>query len=107
MSDSVLPGPGVKEMDSSQPQEGAGDLVRDVENLRTGIRELAHEINNPLGIIRMALYFLQTTDPTGEKRDHYFKVIDEGLGRIDESLQRLKALRENPSQWTGKQAPEA
>ena len=95
-------------MDSDQPpQEPSRDLVLEIENLRTGIREIAHEINNPLGVIRMALYFLQTTEPSGEKREHYFKVIDEGLERIDDSLQRLKVLRENPSQGTGKRAPES
>lgn len=84
-------------MDSTQPEEQLKEATNQLENLRTGIREVAHEINNPLGIIRMALYFLHTTDPVGEKREHYFKVIDDGLERIDESLQRLKALRENPS----------
>ncbi len=93
-------------MDTAERQEQTRDLAREVENLRAGIRELSHEINNPLGIIRMALYFLQTTDPTAEKKEHYLKVIDEGLGRIDESLHRLKALRENPSAWTSKRSPE-
>ena len=93
-------------MDSSQSQQQSRDPLREVDNLRAGIREVAHEINNPLGVIRMALYFLQTTDQTAEKREHYFKVIEEGLERIDESLQRLKGLRENPSLWVSKPPPE-
>jgi hypothetical protein len=43
----------------------------------------------------MAVYFLRTTHPTGEKREHYFKVIDEGLERIERNLQRIKKLRDN------------
>ncbi len=86
-------------MDSEHPQETPRDLVQEVENLRSGIREVTHEINNPLGVIRMAMYFLQTTEPTREKREHYFKVIDEGLEKIDGSLRRLKALRDNPGNW--------
>jgi len=89
-------------MEPTQPGEQPREPEGEIESLRAGIREFSHEINNPLGIIRMALYFLQTTDPTGEKREHYFKVIDEGLERIDESLLRLKALRENPTQAENK-----
>jgi nitrogen-specific signal transduction histidine kinase len=84
----------------------SGSLVEQFDNLRAGIREAAHEINNPLGVIRMALYFLQTTNPEGEKREHYFKVIEESLGRIDQILQHLKTLRENPATKLYGQPPE-
>jgi nitrogen-specific signal transduction histidine kinase len=84
-------------MESRQHTAPSGDCEEQLENLKTGVREISHEINNPLGIIRMAVYFLQSTNPVGEKREHYFKVIDEGLERIELSLQHLKSLRENPS----------
>jgi nitrogen-specific signal transduction histidine kinase len=84
-------------METDPPHQDADELSSQLDNLKSGIREIAHEINNPLGIIRMAIYFLQTTNPVGEKREHYFKVIEEGLGRIEQSLQNLKALREGPS----------
>lgn len=84
-------------MEPGGPEKQADDAAKKLENLKNGIREISHEINNPLGIIRMAVYFLQTTHPSEEKRTEYFKVIDEGLGRIEQSLQLLKALRENPS----------
>lgn len=84
-------------MESHQSQQRSSDTSGQLENLKAGIREVAHAINNPLGIIRMAIYFLQTTNPVGEKREHYFRAIEEGLERIEQSLQDLKALRENPS----------
>jgi nitrogen-specific signal transduction histidine kinase len=91
-------------MEQNRSQQSS-DPVEQFENLRAGIREVAHEINNPLGIIRMAIYFLQTTNPEGEKREHYFRVIEEGLERIEHSLQLLKALRENPSTGVHEQPP--
>lgn len=84
-------------MESPEAQQQSSASSKHLENLKAGIREVAHEINNPLGIIRMAVYFLQTTNPSGDKREHYFKVIEEGLGRIEQSLQELKALRDDPS----------
>ena len=84
-------------MESGQHTEPSNDQEEQLKDLKAGVREISHEINNPLGIIRMAVYFLQSTNPVGQKREHYFKVIDEGLERIEQSLQRLKSLRENPS----------
>ena len=84
-------------MESVSPDHKQYDPAANLENIRNGIREITHGINNPLGIIRMAVYFLQTTNPTGEKREHYFKIIDEGMGRIEQSIEHLKMLRENPS----------
>ena len=84
-------------MESPPHTNPSNELEEQLENLKAGVREISHEINNPLGIIRMAVYFLQSTNPVGEKREHYFKFIDEGLERIEQSLQQLKYLRENPS----------
>lgn len=93
-------------MESDQLQQQSKSVHEQLDNLKAGIREVAHEINNPLGIIRMAIYFLQTTKPTVEKREHYFKVIEEGLVRIEQNLQRLKTLRESPTTSIQQQPPE-
>jgi nitrogen-specific signal transduction histidine kinase len=75
----------------------SGELRAQVENLRSGIREVAHEINNPLGVVRMAAYFLESTNPDPEKKAQYLKVINDSLDKIEASLKRLRLLRENPS----------
>ena len=68
-----------------------------IETLRAGIREVTHGLNNPLGVIRMAAYFLENSETDDEKRAHYFKVINESLDKVEENLKQLKALRENIS----------
>ncbi|HET6273378.1 MAG TPA: histidine kinase dimerization/phospho-acceptor domain-containing protein [Bacteroidota bacterium] len=68
-----------------------------VENLKAGIREISHEINNPLGVMRMAAYFLEVTNPPEDKKTHYFKVLNESIDKIEKCLEQLKILRENPS----------
>lgn len=94
-------------MHSSQSENQTSDAAEQLENLKNGIREVSHEINNPLGIIRMAVYFLQTSNPPEEKKMEYFKAIDEGLERIEQSLQQLKLLREQPSSLAPKSPPQS
>jgi len=73
------------------------DLSVQVANLKAGIREISHEINNPLGVMRMAAYFLEVTNPTEEKKSHYFRVLNESIEKIEKCLEHLKTLRENPA----------
>jgi nitrogen-specific signal transduction histidine kinase len=73
------------------------DILKQVENLKTGMREIAHEINNPLGVMRMAAYFLESGNPDAAKRAQYFKVINDSIDKIEASLKKLKMLRDDPS----------
>lgn len=73
------------------------DIQQQIDNLKAGLREIAHEINNPLGVLRMATYFLESGNLTPEKRSHYFVLVNESIDKIEANLKRLKALREDPS----------
>ena len=85
-------------------QETEGVLLQ-LENLKSGIKEISHEMSNPLGVIRMAAYFLESTNPEEEKRMHYLKVVSQNLDKIEACLQKLKILRENPTKTTSELAP--
>jgi nitrogen-specific signal transduction histidine kinase len=74
----------------------AEEVQLQLDNLRGAIREIAHEINNPLGVLRMATYFLESADAGPEKKAEYFKVMSESIDKIEENLNRLRAVRENP-----------
>jgi nitrogen-specific signal transduction histidine kinase len=78
-------------------QSESDQLNRQVTNLKVGIREVAHEINNPLGVLRMAAYLMETTNPDEAKRKHYINLINTSIDRIEIGLKRLRALREDPS----------
>lgn len=75
----------------------SGDLRSQIENLKSGIKEISHEINNPLGVLRMALHLMQAGQLDDEKRSHYERVINMSIDKIESSLKKLKELRENPS----------
>lgn len=72
-------------------------LQAQLEQVKMGMREIAHDISNPLGILRMAAYYLQTAHPEGEKRDQYYKIIGDTVTRVEDGLRRLRALSEQIS----------
>jgi len=76
--------------------EGA-NAQQQIENLKAAMREITHEISNPIGVLRMAAYFLESGDTAPGKKEHYIGLINESLDKIELQLKRLKALRENPT----------
>ncbi len=55
-------------------------------NLASGI---AHEINNPLGGMQNALRSLREKDLSDQKREEYFELIERGLDRIRNIVQKV------------------
>ncbi len=71
------------------------ELQEQISQIKAGIREIAHEINNPLGVLRMAAYLMDTSNPDEAKRKHYLNLINTSIDRIETGLKKLRALREN------------
>jgi len=89
------------------PQED--DLRRQLQRLKAGIRTVIHDVSNPLGVLRMAAYYLQSGSPDRERQEHYLTVIGETVEKI---AARLTALRDmgdeplsDPPPSTGKDTP--
>jgi nitrogen-specific signal transduction histidine kinase len=76
-------------------QDQTAEPSAEIDRLRSGIREIAHDISNPLGVLRMAAYYLQTAHPDNEKREQYYKIIGDTVGRVEEGLRKLRALAES------------
>jgi nitrogen-specific signal transduction histidine kinase len=72
-------------------------LNAQLENMKSGVREIVHDISNPLGVLRMAAYYLQNVKADKEKQDHYLTIIAETVDKVDVGLKRLRALALNPS----------
>jgi nitrogen-specific signal transduction histidine kinase len=69
------------------------DPGRELETIRASLREIAHEINNPLGVLRMTAYFLDRGDLSAEKLAEYAGLINQSLDRIESGMKRLNDLR--------------
>ncbi|HXG00651.1 MAG TPA: histidine kinase dimerization/phospho-acceptor domain-containing protein [Bacteroidota bacterium] len=81
------------------------DLQAQLDKLKAGIREVAHEINNPLGVMRMALYMMQSYKDDKAKQEHYLELLNASIERIEEGLKRLRMLRENPAATSAGENP--
>ena len=77
--------------DTTDPRE------KQIADLHAGIRQVAHDLSNPLGILRMAVYFLQSTKAEGEKREQYLTMMTETIDRVEQQLKRLRDLTEEPA----------
>jgi nitrogen-specific signal transduction histidine kinase len=73
------------------------ELQERLNAVKAAIREIAHDISGPLGVLRMAAYFLQTAKPDEEKREHYYKLIVDTVEKVEGGLKRLRALNDDPS----------
>jgi signal transduction histidine kinase len=77
------------------PTDQTGEGFVNLEQFRSSLREITHELNNPLGVIRMAAYFLEHSEAADpDKREQYFKIINQSLDKAEEVLKKLRALRE-------------
>ncbi len=72
------------------------ELDEQLKKLRAIIRDIAHDIRNPLGVLRMATYYLQGGNADSDKREQYLKLINENVDKVEANLDRLKALSDNP-----------
>jgi signal transduction histidine kinase len=68
-----------------------GDQDDRITALASQVRATIHDVGTPLGVIRMAAYFLETGNPSPEKREEYFQVINQSLDRIDRHLRQLRS----------------
>ncbi len=70
------------------------DVIRD--RMRRAHRSLAfvtHEINNPLSVIRLAIYHLQNAKLAKTKKRAFFKLLVENIDRVNGQMKELYAIR--------------
>ncbi len=88
------------------PSEDPRDEIQlRLESLRTGVRQVAHDISTPLGVLQMVAHYLQSAQPDAEQRDHYFRVITQNVAKVEAGLDRLRALTEHTSTEGGQTPP--
>jgi hypothetical protein len=63
-----------------------------LDAIRNDIRQICHDMSNPIGILRMAVYVLQSAKGDEEKRTRYFLMMNESMDKMEVHLKRLRAL---------------
>lgn len=67
-------------------------LQAQLDTIQAGIREVSHELSNRVGVLRMAIYYLQATEPDQEKRAQYYKMMNEAIDKAENGLRRLRTF---------------
>ena len=75
-------------------------LLAYIEETRKSLRKITHDLSNPLGIVRMAVYFLQTVKPDEVKAEEYFATVNEAVDRLDDHVKSLRDLAEGTDNRT-------
>jgi nitrogen-specific signal transduction histidine kinase len=64
-----------------------------VKNINTSLANLMHDINNPLSVVRLAVYHLEKTDVSADKKETFIRLLVNNLDRLDDQLKELTAIR--------------
>ncbi len=68
------------------------DAAKAMETLKLGLRQIAHDMSNPLGTLRMAVYYLETAKPEESKRGEYYAMMAKNIDRIEAMIHNLRVI---------------
>lgn len=70
------------------------DLIRQrLHNLSKSLAFITHEINNPLSIIRLALYHLENPKLAKGKKEVFFRLLSENVDKVGAQMRELYTIR--------------
>ena len=68
-------------------------LHRRLRSVNDSISTLMHEMNNPLSVIRLALYHLENPELSEDKRSTFLKLLVSNLERVENYVKDLRMIR--------------
>lgn len=70
------------------------DILRNrVVNISKSLSSLLHDINNPLSVVRLAIYNLSKEEIPDEKKDVYLRLLINHLDKLDVQLKTLTTIK--------------
>ncbi len=79
-------------------------MYRRLRSISDSLGALIHDINNPLSVIRLAMYHLENPELSRTKRDTFFKLLLDNLEKVDSRMKDLHVIRR---QMGGESIPHA
>ncbi|HTO93044.1 MAG TPA: hypothetical protein VMM80_01690 [Bacteroidota bacterium] len=71
------------------------EILRRLNDLKAAIRNVVHDVSNPLGVLRMSAYYLQNGAPDRGKEAHYLTVMGESIEKIAAGLALLRDMSDD------------
>ncbi|MBI4546674.1 MAG: hypothetical protein HY707_01735 [Ignavibacteriae bacterium] len=70
------------------------DVIRNrLRTVNESLKTLSHDINNPLSVIRLALYQLENPNLPKLKRERFFKLLSTNVEKVDSYIKELRLIR--------------
>lgn len=70
------------------------DVIRDrMRRANKSLAHVTHEINNPLSVIRLAIYHLQNAQLPKTKKKAFFKLLVENVDKVNLQMKELYTIR--------------
>jgi nitrogen-specific signal transduction histidine kinase len=64
-----------------------------MKSINESLSNLVHDINNPLSVVRLAVYHLEQMDVNAEKRETFLRLLVNNLDKLDTQLKELTVIR--------------
>lgn len=75
-----------------------------LNNISESLANFMHDMNNPLSVIRLAMYHLDNPQLETEKKETFLKILVSNVERLDTQMQDLRTIRR---QLSGKKSQSA
>jgi signal transduction histidine kinase len=69
------------------------DIRNEMRKITKTLAFITHEINNPLSVMKLALYHLQSYPTDEERRAMMLKIISENICKVETQMAELRSLR--------------
>lgn len=70
------------------------DIIRDrLQHVNESLAFITHEMNNPLGMIRLAVYNLGNPELSNPKKAEIYKLLAESVNRVHAQMRELHTIR--------------
>jgi signal transduction histidine kinase len=83
----------LKQIENKRKAKEFEDVTSKLKSINESLGFITHEINNPLSVIRLAIYHLENMELTSEKREMLFKLLNENIDKVDAQMDELRTLR--------------
>jgi signal transduction histidine kinase len=78
------------------------DVIRNrLQKINETLAYISHEINNPMSVIRLALYQLENRQLSKTRREWFFKLLTDSVSKVDEQMKELYTVRKQLGEDTG------
>lgn len=84
----------LKKSELQKKAEEFDEIRHELIDINTQLAGITHEINNPLGVIRLALFQLQNKLGSDENFNKYIQMINDNTSKIESQIKQLREVRE-------------